>query len=223
MGSFFYWRNMRAGKHKPLNYQPGERFGRLTIIENAGKSKYGHTQFLCQCDCGNTTIVNGAYLKSGNTRSCGCLVRVKPGNKTEINRIIYSYKDHAKERNLVWDLSFDDVKYLIHEPCYYCGAIDSNTMSTYACPEGYKYNGIDRIDSTQGYPLDNTVPCCLQCNRAKNCISQKDFILWLQKAAKHTKHLAEQYDEDADELIITGWGHRNQFKDQEIEMDIFEQ
>ena len=30
-------------------------------------------QWLCRCTCGNTIIVTGKRLKSGNTKSCGCL------------------------------------------------------------------------------------------------------------------------------------------------------
>lgn len=50
----------------------GQRFGRLTVIERA-ENNNGTAQWLCKCDCGNTKIVRGTYLRNGNTRSCGCL------------------------------------------------------------------------------------------------------------------------------------------------------
>ena len=50
----------------------GQKFGKLTVVENAGKDKRGKTIWKCECDCGNTTIVRGDQLKSGNTSSCGC-------------------------------------------------------------------------------------------------------------------------------------------------------
>lgn len=34
-------------------------------------------QYLCKCSCGNEIIVRGAYLRSGNTKSCGCLSKEK--------------------------------------------------------------------------------------------------------------------------------------------------
>lgn len=50
--------------------QPGERFGRLTVIGALGKRRE------CRCDCGKViTVGRTSALTSGNTRSCGCLRR----------------------------------------------------------------------------------------------------------------------------------------------------
>jgi hypothetical protein len=49
-----------------------QRFGRLTAIRLEGHAYDGRT-WLCKCDCGNHTIVSAAKLRSGNTKSCGCL------------------------------------------------------------------------------------------------------------------------------------------------------
>lgn len=49
----------------------GKRFGRLTVISMAYNDGYG-TYWNCKCDCGNETIVKGALLTYGNTKSCGC-------------------------------------------------------------------------------------------------------------------------------------------------------
>lgn len=51
----------------------GKVFGRLTVLERAGKSKNGHSLWLCQCECGKNTIVFGSNLKRKHTESCGCL------------------------------------------------------------------------------------------------------------------------------------------------------
>ena len=49
------------------------RFGRLLVISNVGKNKYGKYKWLCQCDCGNICYVTSGDLNSGRTNSCGCL------------------------------------------------------------------------------------------------------------------------------------------------------
>lgn len=52
-----------------------QKFVKLTVIAQAGKNKHGHIEWLCLCDCGKQTIVPGCCLKTGNTKSCGCLQR----------------------------------------------------------------------------------------------------------------------------------------------------
>lgn len=55
----------------------GKKFGRLTVVDNAGKSKYGARLWLCQCECGNKTTAQTAQLNNGKKRSCGCLQKEK--------------------------------------------------------------------------------------------------------------------------------------------------
>lgn len=50
----------------------GERFGRLTVKMQAGRSNDRHVLWLCTCECGNTVIANSRDLLSGHTQSCGC-------------------------------------------------------------------------------------------------------------------------------------------------------
>ena len=62
------------GKFQDLT---GQRFGKLTVIKRVENSKCNRTQWLCKCDCGNTTMVLSCNLKSGKVSSCGCLHREK--------------------------------------------------------------------------------------------------------------------------------------------------
>lgn len=54
----------------------GQKFGRLTAIEKA-YVKNKKTYWLCQCECGNKTIVLGTNLTRLHTKSCGCLQKEK--------------------------------------------------------------------------------------------------------------------------------------------------
>lgn len=58
----------------------GQRFGRLTAVKRVGSywtawDEGSKPTWECTCDCGNTVVVWGEHLRSGNTRSCGCLRR----------------------------------------------------------------------------------------------------------------------------------------------------
>lgn len=60
---------------RSLNYQPGNKFGRLTIVSEGPRGSYKNKrQVWCKCDCGNPelTLVTTNNLISGNTKSCGC-------------------------------------------------------------------------------------------------------------------------------------------------------
>ena len=50
----------------------GERFGKLVVLEKVKGKDTRSAWWLCQCDCGCTTITRSSYLVSGDTKSCGC-------------------------------------------------------------------------------------------------------------------------------------------------------
>lgn len=51
----------------------GKKFGRLTAIERVGKNDHGQYNWRFECECGNKVVTNGSSVKTGHTRSCGCL------------------------------------------------------------------------------------------------------------------------------------------------------
>ena len=68
-----------GGRH--LNDITGQRFGLLTAIRPTDQRKNRTVVWECACDCGNTAYVTLGHLKSGSTKSCGCL-RQQGKNKT---------------------------------------------------------------------------------------------------------------------------------------------
>lgn len=59
--------------HRPIDMSPiGKRYGRLTIMSLAQRKP---VKWLCQCDCGNTTIQQMCDLAQGKVLSCGCYNR----------------------------------------------------------------------------------------------------------------------------------------------------
>jgi hypothetical protein len=57
----------------------GQRFGKLVVIEYAGRNERRESLWRCQCDCGNESIVRGDVLRRGTTESCGCGKGLKHG------------------------------------------------------------------------------------------------------------------------------------------------
>jgi hypothetical protein len=53
----------------------GKRFGRLTVEARLPMNRHGAIVWMCRCDCGGSTKADRQALRSGNTKSCGCLKR----------------------------------------------------------------------------------------------------------------------------------------------------
>jgi len=62
-------------------------FYRLTVIKRINNNTKKHAMWLCRCKCGNYTTVQSDNLKSGHTKSCGCL------NKENIYKHGYTNTD----------------------------------------------------------------------------------------------------------------------------------
>lgn len=58
----------------------GQTFGRLTALEKVGVDKWGDAVWCCCCLCGAIKEIVQGKLRSGDTKSCGCLCRDKPNN-----------------------------------------------------------------------------------------------------------------------------------------------
>ena len=78
------------------------------------------------------------------------------------------YRQGAKRRGIPFELNLDEFKSFWQRPCTYC----KDPIDTI---------GLDRIDSQQGYKLDNCTPCCYICNTAKWEMSIKQFFAWVKK------------------------------------------
>lgn len=57
----------------------GQRFGKLVVVEYAGRNERRESLWRCDCDCGNESIVRGDVLRRGTTESCGCGMGLKHG------------------------------------------------------------------------------------------------------------------------------------------------
>ena len=86
----------------------GLRFGRLNVIERAGRDKHNNALWICKCDCGNKTIVPGSRLRSGHTKSCGCIQKeaasksISRFNNSE-NRVTNGHLIHGETKTPLYN------------------------------------------------------------------------------------------------------------------------
>ena len=66
----------------------GDKNNRLTICDRAPNTKSKKARVICQCDCGNYTVINHQDFKEGKVKSCGCFAKEQHselGKKSAIN------------------------------------------------------------------------------------------------------------------------------------------
>ena len=134
----------------------GKKFGRLTVISFKRRKKlkgFNRSARLwnCLCDCGNEVIVEGTALRSGHTKSCGCLaleVRTTHGmTNTRQYKIFIDMKIRCDDKGFEGyggrGISYDP-KWITFEGFW-------EDMS-----EGYADNlTLDRIDPNGNYTKEN--------------------------------------------------------------------
>lgn len=182
---------------KPSNLV-GQKFGRLTILERVG-SKSGKSYWLGQCDCGGTAKATASNLTRGFVTSCGCFRKEffrgnqLPEGESGFNGLLGRYKGRARKDGLVFELPKETFRSLTQQTCSYCGKPPSQSISS--CESGknrYIYNGIDRLDSSKGYTVENCVPCCKICNYMKQEMSPEEFGRACAAVVTHSIRIAQE-------------------------------
>ena len=166
----------------------GKRIGRLLVLR---RTPGRVTRWLCRCDCGTEKEIYATNLLR-NTRSCGCLKQeqTRQAEGRACARWNWrNYRKNAAVRGLEFDLSLDDFIILTGQDCYYCGRPPQQIVKRPRCFGVHVYNGIDRLDNTQGYIRGNCVPCCRRCNTAKSNQTLAEF--YAQIAAIAARHSGE--------------------------------
>ena len=147
--------------HEPENLL-GNRYGSLTVIEYTGRDQEFKARWKCLCDCGTELIVDVWNLKSGHTKSCGCLGRNRLG---DINRT-HGHSQTGESIYPVWK----SMKARCNNPnnqAYHnyggrgitvCKEWDEDFQAFYgwSMKNGYDPDlTIDRVDNDKGYYPEN--------------------------------------------------------------------
>lgn len=185
-----------------MNDLTGQRFGRLVVVSPAGLDRTRKNMtFLCKCDCGNEKIVSAPQLKSGCTKSCGCLKRELTSKRrtthgkrnTRLYRIWANIKDRTSNPN---------------QNRYYCyGAKgvsicdewkDFQTFYDWAMSNGYSDElTIDRIDINGNYEPSNCRWATIV--QQQNNTSRNHFLTYDGKT-QTIAQWSEEYGIDAHKL-----------------------
>lgn len=163
----------------------GHKYRKLTVIKYT-KHRGKHVIWECVCDCGKITFASTTALRQDHIGSCGCSRIKLPPGEGGLRSLLVRYKSGARNRKLEFSISEEDFRRIILGDCSYCGLPPTAIEPA----KGYgnvKYTGIDRIDPSRGYTLDNCTSCCGTCNRLKMALTKDEFINQVAKIAKNLK------------------------------------
>lgn len=200
--------------------KPEARFGRLTVIGDAGyierpkKHKkndkvyiWKEPLYLCRCDCGNTFTAAHYHLVQGHTRSCGCLVEEHTRSLTKHG----DKRSHFRSRlYIIWtdmldrcrNSKFPSWKYYGGRGIQVCDewASSYEAFKEWALSHGYREDlTIDRIDNDGNYTPENC-RWATAGQQAKNKRSNKTYTVggktmikadWARSIGAATSHTIE--------------------------------
>ena len=87
--------------------ETNNRYGKLTVIKKLDiKGFHPGTLWECKCDCGNTKITYGTYLRQGSVTSCGCLNQSK--GEFKIAELLNENNIHFKKE---YTVIINNIKY----------------------------------------------------------------------------------------------------------------
>ena len=181
---------LKAKENELIN----KKFNSWTVLKfdsfdkrfHSGRDHYKR-KWLCKCECGVERSVAEYTLVNGKSKSCGCKtgIKMRENWKTRLDpeipfkKVLAMYKRSAKVRNIEFRLSDEEFRRLTSGNCNYCNN-PPETISKNWSRVGhnfiYVYNGIDRLDPTKGYILNNCTSCCSTCNYMKTDLSYPDFL-----------------------------------------------
>lgn len=97
----------------------GKKFNRWTVIEYVGQysDREKRAVWKCKCECGNIGIIRGSDLRSGRSKSCGCLQkemavedinnRIDLTGKIFGRLVVLEFSGHDKYKSALWKVKCD--------------------------------------------------------------------------------------------------------------------
>jgi len=156
----------------------GKKFNRLTVIKIVKRNKSGNVMWLCKCDCGNTKVINGSYLRSGHTKSCGCLQKeiISKINNTHNMTGSGEYKSWTEMKQRCFNKKNCHYKWYGKRNITVCDRWKNSFINFYKdMGERPREKTLDRIDNNGDYKPNN----CQWSTQTEQCRNRRDNRLFV--------------------------------------------
>lgn len=183
----------------------GKKVGRLIVVCRAYDIDTPHARWYCDCDCGKSIIVWGYNLRSGNTRSCGCL-RKEISKRTIVNHNLSHgqsrtrlYRIWASMKNLCRNKKHKDYPYYGGRGITYCDEWEKFLpFMEWAVANGYSDKvDLSLIDRDKNYCPEN----CKWTTAKERANSRSNSLRYKVAGGKYTlSQLSDMYGISRDVL-----------------------
>lgn len=186
----------------------GKTIGCLTILD-IDLSKPNRIYFKCMCNnCKRQLLVRNDNIYEDRKGCSKCLGEWRKEHFKEVYKDLppkdirhkyIHFKCNALNRNIKFDLTYEQATKLCEQDCFYCG-----------CP---RCLGIDRLDNSKDYTIENCVPCCGCCNRMKMDLTPSCFLnqikqIYTNIINNHKESSTTISKESTSKAIVDGKGER---------------
>lgn len=163
----------------------GHRFDKLTVIKQAARTVPKQRSWLCQCDCGKTTVCTTGVLLSNRIRHhCGCSQYYHGEahfNWTGCGDISGRYwnqiKCNAQKRKLPFSVTIEYIWRLLKKQRGVCALS--------GVPIGRITASLDRIKPDKGYTVGNVQWVHKDVNRLKQNFSEETLFTLVKNIYEH--------------------------------------
>ena len=133
----------------------GQTFDRLVVLHRGKGNKAGAT-WKCACTCGQVTEVSSGKLRSGHTKSCGCLKKDKKANlKHGLANKSSTYKTWKEMRNRCNNPNATQYKWYGAKGIRVCEEWGDYTAFLRDMGDRPSGKTLDRVDPGKGYSKNN--------------------------------------------------------------------
>ena len=158
----------------------GKRFNRLVVIEPT-RNKSGKYAWKCKCDCGNIVVTQGAQLKNGHVKSCGCYKNdifkerlQKHGlSRTKLFHVFSGMHSRCENSNHIGYFNYGGRGICVCDE--WCGENGFLNFYNWSVDNGYKQGlQIDRINNDGDYEPTN----CRWVTQKENLMNKRTTLIY---------------------------------------------
>lgn len=157
--------------------ETGNRYGKLTVLRKADKTKDRHTTWICKCDCGNEITTIGRLLRAGAVSSCGCM-KISYG-EYKIMRLLTDNHIYFIKEYIFPSCKFKDTNY----PAKFDFYVDNKYIIEYDGQQHFT------ISSSSKWNTEQQVSKTQQHDKIKNQWCKKNNIPLIRIPYTHLKDL----------------------------------